>query len=97
VPLTLREALVIARDVASAMIYLHAPSDAKPVVVHRDLVCSWGEAAAHACMWACCSRWTPALSKQLLTQAMSSLMAGSCLTLYVTSGGTAHVGVTHFP
>lgn len=38
VALTLREALVIAADVAGAMIYLHEPSEAKPVVVHRDLV-----------------------------------------------------------
>jgi len=37
-PLPLWEALVIAADVASAMIYLHTASDDKPVVVHRDLV-----------------------------------------------------------
>jgi serine/threonine protein kinase len=37
-PLPLREALVIAADVAAAMSYLHTATEGKPVVVHRDLV-----------------------------------------------------------
>ena len=36
-PLTWRHRLHVLRDVAAALVYLHTPTDTKPLVVHRDV------------------------------------------------------------